>query len=46
MQIYIKIIFLLIGTDADTHEPPVRPSKATQQERRIDIQPAEDEEGK
>lgn len=32
------------ANDADAHETPSRPSKASQQDRRIDIQPAEDEE--
>lgn len=36
----------LLGVDADSHETPVRgsSSKSQQQDRRIDIQPAEDEE--
>lgn len=34
------------AADVDTHETPSRPSKAAQQDRRIEIQPAEDEEGK
>lgn len=36
----------LVGiTDSDAHETPSRPSKGSQQDRRIDIQPAEDEDG-
>lgn len=33
-----------VAGDTDSHETPSRPSKAAQQDRRIDIQPAEDEE--
>lgn len=32
------------SNDNDTHDTPSRPTKASQQDRRIDIQPAEDEE--
>jgi SWI/SNF-related matrix-associated actin-dependent regulator of chromatin subfamily E protein 1 len=32
------------GTDNDTHDPPRSSSKSAQQDRRIDIQPAEDED--
>lgn len=41
-----KIIsFRTANADADSHETPSRPSKSSQADRRIDIQPAEDEEG-
>lgn len=33
------------ANDSDTHDTPSRPTKGSQQDRRIDIQPAEDEEG-
>lgn len=42
----MKLFLLLSAADVDTHETPSRPSKAAQQDRRIEIQPAEDEEGK
>lgn len=32
--------------DTDSHDPPRTSSKSQQQDRRIDIQPAEDEDGK
>ncbi|XP_055314603.1 SWI/SNF-related matrix-associated actin-dependent regulator of chromatin subfamily E member 1 isoform X3 [Sitodiplosis mosellana] len=32
------------GSENDPHDTPSRPTKASQQDRRIDIQPAEDEE--
>lgn len=35
----------LANADADSHETPSRPAKGSQADRRIDIQPAEDEEG-
>ena len=34
------------NTDTDIHEAPSRSNAKSQQERRIDIQPAEDEDGK
>lgn len=33
------------ATEVDSHETPSRPTKGSQADRRIDIQPAEDEEG-
>lgn len=33
------------NAEADSHETPSRPAKGSQADRRIDIQPAEDEEG-
>lgn len=39
-------MYLGTAADADTHETPRSSSKVQQQDRRIDIQPAEDEDGK
>lgn len=40
-----NINYILATAEAESHETPSRPSKASQQDRRIDIQPAEDEDG-
>lgn len=41
----MTISYFVANAEADSHETPSRPAKGSQADRRIDIQPAEDEEG-